>query len=168
MYTRTPSPRTHAFTLIEIMVAMTILLIVMTLVFQFFLSSLDIYGVSAGKLNVNGDLRQFTELITRDCAKAQTITIIDGGNGVQLQTRNNATTTYTRTTAGELQRLDSTSGQTRVLSRNLLRTETAVPIFASINIGSSLLIRGRLSSPSRSRQQSTVQANFEYVVTRRG
>lgn len=60
----------RGFTLVEIMVAATVCGLVIASVLSVLLQSLKVYGYEGGNLNVNGDIRTFTNDLTEDVLPA--------------------------------------------------------------------------------------------------
>lgn len=167
----TPPPSSHhrGFTLVEVMIAAMLVALVIGFVFQFFLSSLNTYGESTAKLNVNGDLRNFTELITRDCAGAQTITAT--ANSVTFRYRSGRVITYTLATGTgprAVTRLDSSTGRTTVEVPRITPIASGNLFTVPAASTNTLIVAGQVSSLAKSRVQKSVQDRFELLLTRRG
>ncbi len=162
--------RRHGFTILEVLVVSSIFLVAMGMILPFFLSMLDIYGLSTGKLNVNSDLRQFSSQITRDCSRAATIVPISPDQ-IRLNYRNGESVTYTRTggtSFGVIQRADSATGRTTTIADRVRPINGSTSFFSLHNTNSCLLVRGNFASLARSRLAREASDRFEIVVTRRG
>lgn len=61
---RSPAFRPHGFTLVEILIAMTIMGLTTVGILQFTIQSLRVYSFDAGRIQVNKDVRSFTEEMT--------------------------------------------------------------------------------------------------------
>lgn len=165
-----PSACRRGFTLIEVLVVSSIFVVAMGMILPFFLSMLDIYGMSAGKLNVNSDLRQFSTQITRDCAHAMAIVPLSTDQ-VRLDFRDGGSVTYTRTggaSFGTIQRTDSATGQTTTIADRVSTINGSTAFFSLRNTEFSLFVQGRFASLARSRFAREASDRFEFVVTRRG
>jgi type II secretory pathway pseudopilin PulG len=71
--------KSGAFTLVEVMVALTICTFVVAAAATFFIESLKIYNGDYNRLNVNNDLRTFTLSMETDAAFANAFYIYDTG-----------------------------------------------------------------------------------------
>lgn len=159
----------HGFSFIEVLIAASILTLTVGLVLRFFLSSLDMFGVSVGKLNVASDLRRLSQIVLQDCTRAQTITVVSGDQ-VTLSLRNGTTITYQRTGGtgiGEVRRTESATGRTSVVASRI-RPPASGQFFSTINNDNSIHIVGRVSSAAKSLRTPEILNGFEFVVTRRG
>ncbi len=167
MYHRSKSKR--GFTLVEILIAASIAVIAMGAMMQFFLASLELYGVSIGNLNQNADLRRFCENITKDATRAQTIAL-SGGDDVLLTMRDGSTVRYTRsggTSFGAVRRVDSATGISSVVA-DRVRPPTSGPFFTTRHTSNALYIQGRVSCRAQSLRSPELNSAFEFLITRRG
>ncbi len=156
--------------MVEVMFVSALFVIAMAMILPFFISMLDIYGVSTGKLNVNSDLRQFSSQITRDCARAESITSVTNDQ-IRLNYRDGSTITYSRTggpSAGVINRFESATGRLTTMAERVSAVAPSTPFFSLLNTQSSLYIRGRLASPAHARSMTEASDCFEFLVTRRG
>lgn len=67
---RSPTSRSLGFTLVEVIVAVSIMSIVMLFVFRFFITTLNLYSYDHGRVQVNQDIRSFTNEIRNDATTA--------------------------------------------------------------------------------------------------
>lgn len=165
----TSRPKPLGFTLVEVLIAATLVVVAMAATLQFFLSSMDTYGVAVGNLVQNGDLRQFCQQITRDGTRAQAISLVSNDQ-VLLTMRDGSTVTYTRaggTSFGSVTRLDSTTGRSTVVA-DRIRPPLSGSFFSVRQTGNGLLVQGRVSSRAQSIRAPELNSTFEFLVARRG
>jgi hypothetical protein len=161
--------RKLGFTMVEIMFTMVISLIVLELGMKFVIQSMDSFGVSVGNLDVNYNLRNFTQNVLKDCNRAQTISLVNSDE-VLLIMRDGSTVRYTRnggSLAGSVTRADSATGST-ISVANQIEAITGSPFFTTTNNGSSLLVQGTVISQAKSIRSPRVLESFGFTATRRG
>jgi len=168
----------RGFTLVEIMIASTILITTIGMILVFLISALDVYGLSVGKLNVNGEVRHFAEALTRDTTRACKVEVSTDGTLLTLTYRDKtgATTgavTYTfSTAAGTVTRTDVATSVSAVIARGISPQTSGGKLFSPLNSTTSgtntVHVTGYISSKAQSLQQRIVSNIFEFAATQHG
>lgn len=174
---RLPSDRS-GFTLVEIMIASTILITAIGMILTFLISALDIYGLSVGKLNVNGEVRHFAEVLTRDTTRACKVETSTDGTTLTLTYRNKTGTTtgavtYTHNSAtGTVTRTDLATSVSTVVVRGVSPRTAGGKLFNPLNsttAGTNTVhVTGFITTKAQSRQQREVRNIFEFAATQHG
>lgn len=174
---RIPTGR-RGFTLTEVLIASTILITAIGMILTFFVSALDIYGLSVGKLNVNGETRHFSEMIMRDASRACNIAISGDGGTLTLNYRDingtitGAVTYVFNSATGIVTRTDLSTNVSSVAARGVQPRTPGGNLFNPLNTNSTdyntVHITGYITSSAQSRSQRTATNIFEFAVTHHG